>query len=298
MIESLHGTRETVNFRGSSVVRFYHNDAAEDYPPHWHVQGEIIAPLVNGYEVTVADQTLSMQPGDVLIIASSELHSIRAPGAGDRYIVNFSMSPLEHLPELSFILTLVRPYCLMTASDMPEVTGRLVDILRRVEAEYNSETEVFRDAEICSLLVRFFVLVGRNAAKMERFQSLTPPKQQEYAERLVSVCEYINSHCTENLTLEQVSEQAGFSKYHFARLFREFTGTTVHNYIIDRHILYAQSLLADESLPVTEVSMRSGFNSLSTFNRIFKKQMGCTPSEYRKLHNRCCPDREDTPGEG
>ena len=79
MIESLHGMRETVNFRSSSIVRFYRNEADEDYPPHWHLPGEIIAPLVNGYEVTVADQTLSLAPGDILIIASSELHSIRAP---------------------------------------------------------------------------------------------------------------------------------------------------------------------------------------------------------------------------
>lgn len=298
MIESLHGTRETVNFRSSSVVRFYHNDAYEDYPPHWHLQGEIIAPLINGYEVTVADRTLSMSPGDVLIIASSELHSIRAPRTGDRYILNYSTSLFEQMPELSFILTLIQPYCLLSAAAMPRVTSQLMDILQRIEVEHNSTTEVFRDAEICSLLIHFFVLVGRYAVNMERFQSLTPPKQQEYAERFVSVCDYINSHCTENLTLEQVSEQAGFSKYHFARLFREFTGTTVHNYIINRHILYAQSLLADETLPVTEVSMRSGFNSLSTFNRIFKKQMGCTPSEYRKLQNRGGPEGEDASAGG
>lgn len=286
MIESLHGMRETVNFRSSSIVRFYRNETDEDYPPHWHLPGEIIAPLVNTYEVTVADQTLSLSPGDVLVIASSELHSIKAPRTGVRYILDFSTSLFDQLPDLSFILALIQPCCLLTAAAMPQVTAQLVDILRRIEVEHNSDTEVFRDAEICSLLVHFFVLVGRYAVNMEKFQSLAPPKQQEYADRFVSVCDYINSHCTENLTLEQVSEQAGFSKYHFARLFRELTGTTVHNYVTNRRILYAQSLLADEALSVTEVSMRSGFNSLATFNRIFKKQMGCTPSEYRKLNSR------------
>ena len=293
MIESLHGMRETVNFRSSSIVRFYRNEADEDYPPHWHLPGEIIAPLVNGYEVTVADQTLSLAPGDVLIIASSELHSIRAPRTGVRYILDFQTSFFEKLPDLVFVLSLIQPYCLLTAAAMPTLTGELVDLLRHIEVEYNSETEVFRDAEICALLVHFLVLIGRYAVNMEKFQSLAPPKQQEYADRFVSVCDYINSHCTENLTLEQVSEQAGFSKYHFARLFRELTGTTVHNYVTNRRILYAQSLLADEALSVTEVSMRSGFNSLATFNRIFKKQMGCTPSEYRKLNSQYYVDEEE-----
>lgn len=286
MIETLHGTRETVNFRSSSIIRFYRNEVDEDYPPHWHLPGEIIAPLVNSYQVTVAGQELNLRPGDVLVIASSELHSIRSPRTGARYILDFSTSLFDQLPDLAFILSILQPYCLLSGSVIPKITGELVDLLRQIETEYNSDTSVFRDGEICALLVHFFVLVGRYAVNMEKFQSLAPPKQQEYADRFVSVCDYINSHCTENLTLEQVSEQAGFSKYHFARLFRELTGTTVHNYVTNRRILYAQSLLADESVSITEVSMRSGFNSLATFNRIFKKQMGRTPTEYRKLNSR------------
>lgn len=286
MIETLHGTRETVNFRSSSLIRFYRNEEADDYPPHWHIQGEIIAPLVNSYQVTVSGQVLELSPGDVLIIASGELHSIRAPGAGTRYIVNFSTGMLEQLPDLAFILSLTRPYILFSASVSSGITTELVELLRRVESEYNSGTEMFRDAAICSLLTRFFLLAGRYAVNVEKFQSLTPPKRQEYVNRFVSVCDYINNHCTENLTLEQVSEQAGFSKYHFARLFRDLTGTTVHNYLTNRRILYAQSLLADKSVSITEVSMRSGFNSLATFNRIFKRQVGRTPTEYRKLNCR------------
>lgn len=285
MIEILHGKRETVNFRSSSLVRLYRNEVEEDYPPHWHLPGEIIAPLVNTYEVTVADQTMTLLPGDVLIIGPSELHSIKAPKTGARYILNFHTDLFERIPDLVFVLSILQPYYLLSAAAAPQVTGELMEILRKVEMEHDSDTAVFRDAEICSLLVHFLVLVGRYALNMEMFQGLTPPKQQEYTDRFVSICDYINSHCNENLTLEQISEQAGFSKYHFARLFRELTGTTVHNYLTNRRILYAQSLLEDKSISVTEVSMRSGFNSLATFNRIFKKQLGCTPSEYRKLNN-------------
>lgn len=284
MIEILHGTRETVAFRNSSLVRFYRNEVYEDFPPHWHLPGEIIAPLENTYEVTVAGQTLTLSPGDVLIIASSELHSIKAPKVGARYILNFPTDFFEQIPDLVFVLSILQPYYLLSAAAAPRITEELMEILRKIEMEHNSSTAVFRDAEICSLLVHFFVLMGRYAVNLDRFQNLAPPKQQEYADRFVSICDYINSHCNENLTLEQISEQAGFSKYHFARLFRELTGTTVHNYVTNRRILYAQSLLADKSISVTEVSMRSGFNSLATFNRIFKKQLGCTPSEYRKLN--------------
>ena len=65
--------------------------------------------------------------------------------------------------------------------------------------------------------------------------------------------------------LEDLANEAGFSKYHFARLFKEMTGTTCHNFVLGRRIIYAKNLLMDFSLPITEVAMRAGFNSLATF---------------------------------
>ena len=282
MIETLHGTRETVNFRVSQITRFYRNDEAEDYPSHWHLPGEIIAPLVSSYEVTVSGQHLILQPGDVLIIGSSELHSIKAPPEGVRYILNVDFSLFDPIPDLIFLVSVLQPYYLLSAASDPQLTSQLLSLLQNIEEEYASSS-AYRDGEICSLLIHFFVLVGRHAATGETLHSLSPPK--EYADRFVYICNYINSHCTENLSLEQLAEQAGFSKYYFSRLFREVTGTTCHNYVIRRRILYAQNLLADSSVPITEVSMRTGFNSLTTFNRIFKKHLGCTPSEYRQLNS-------------
>lgn len=282
MIEDLHGTRETVNFRTSAIARLYRNDSDECFPPHWHLPAEIIAPLVNTYEVTVAGDKLLLQPGDVLLIGSSELHSIQAPPEGVRYILNVDCSLFDRIPDLTFLVSVLQPYYLLSAAATPQLTAQLIAILQRIEEEYSSAA-VYRDGEIFSQLIHFFVLVGRHAVNMEKLQSLSAPS--EYADRFVYICDYINSHCTENLSLEQISEQAGFSKYYFSRLFRAVTGMTCHNYVIRRRILYAQNLLADTSVSITEVSMRSGFNSLTTFNRIFKKQMGCTPSEYRQLNS-------------
>lgn len=282
MIESLHGARETVNFRVSTIARLYRNDEPEDYPAHWHLPGEIIAPLINTYQVTVAGQTLILQPGDVLIIGSSELHSIQAPPEGVRYILNVDYDLFEHIPDLTVLVALLQPYYLVSRASSPQLARQLVGLLQNIEEEYAS-SQIYRDGEICSLLIHFFALVGRHSANLEKLQSLAP--QKEYTDRFVYICDYINSHCTENLPLDQISEQAGFSKYYFSRLFREATGTTCHNYVTRRRILYAQNLLADSSVAVTEVALRSGFNSLATFNRIFKRQLGCTPSEYRQLHS-------------
>lgn len=283
MIESIDGNREYVNFRRSDIIRFYRNDNSECFIPHWHLPGEIITPLENTYEVTIAGDTLVLQPSDILIIAPGELHSINAPPTGVRYIMNYSPSRFEQIKDISFLFAMLRPYYLLRAQEKPELSAELFSLLAGIEAEYFGD-EAYCDGAMFTLLLSFFVKLGRYSIQLERFQGSTQSKQQEYTALFMSVCNYINQHCTDNLSLDQMAKNAGFSKYHFCRLFKEFTGTTFHDYLTNSRILWAKNLLGDSSISITEISMRSGFNSLSTFNRIFREQLGCTPSEYRKLN--------------
>lgn len=286
MIEKLNGTTETVDFTLATAVRLYRNDTPEDFPLHWHIPGEIICPIENTYDVTIAGQSLTLAPQDVLIIGSSELHSIRAPAEGQRYILNFSTSFFEQFQELSIFFSTLHPYRLLRHKEDPDFTEQLFAILSRMESEYFSQT-VYRDCEIVSDMLHFFAMIGRHVHNQQQQQTPSCPKQQENQKRFTELCNYISTHCTENLSLEELANEAGFSKYHFARLFKEMTGTTCHNFLLGQRIIYAKSLLVDFSIPITEVAMRSGFNSLATFNRIFKAQIGCTPSEFRKLGSEC-----------
>ena len=77
---------------------------------------------------------------------------------------------------------------------------------------------------------------------------------------------------------------AGYSKYHFSRLFSEYTKETFCDYLNLRRIKAAEELLLNDSLSVTEIAMQSGFSSIATFNRLFRSLKGCSPSEYRKLN--------------
>ncbi len=285
MIETLHGTRETVNYTNSRVVRFYRNTNDENFPPHWHKASEIIAPLINTYEVSVGSDVLTLFPGDILIIASAEMHSIRAPKSGERYILNYTPERFNPLLDLNFLFPVMLPYRLLRAGQSLQQTESLMTVLEQIESEYHSK-DAYCDGEIYSLLLHFFVLIGRDKSTREQMHGAIPSsRQKKYAEQFYGVCNYIQEHCTENLTQEQISEYAGFSKYHFARLFKEFTGTTYHDYLTLSRIRLAQNLLADFSLSITEISLRSGFNSLTSFNRNFKSQIGCTPSEYRELNS-------------
>ena len=76
---------------------------------------------------------------------------------------------------------------------------------------------------------------------------------------------------------------AGFSKYHFTRLFKQFTNNTFYKYLNQKRIELALTFLADPNISVTEAAMQSGFTNPSTFIRVFKAEKGCTPTEFRKM---------------
>ena len=266
MIEKLNGTTETVDFTLASNIRLYHNNSAEDFPLHWHVPGEIVCPIKNTYNVTVAGEILYLKPHDILFIGSGELHSITAPKEGERYILNFSTAMFEQFHELALFFATLHPFKLLRYQDQPQFNDQLLALMTRMEEEYFG-TAVFRDCELSSLMLHFFAIIGRKLHQNAPHENISSLRQKEQQERFSMLCNYINAHCTEDLSLDELANEAGFSKYHFARLFKEITGTTCHNYLLGRRLLFAKTLLADFSLPITEVAMRSGFNSLATFNR-------------------------------
>ena len=160
MIEKLNGTTETVNFTLASNIRLYHNNSAEDFPLHWHVPGEIICPIQNTYNVTVADEILYLKPHDILFIGSGELHSITAPKEGERYILNFSTAMFEQFHELALFFATLHPFKLLRYQDQPQFNDQLLALMTRMEKEYFGAA-VFRDCELSSLMLHFFAVIGR-----------------------------------------------------------------------------------------------------------------------------------------
>jgi AraC-like DNA-binding protein len=135
---------------------------------------------------------------------------------------------------------------------------------------------------IYSLLINFFVKFAYNRINAEAlFPKVQLDKQKEYIQKFNALMTYIDTHYTENLDLETVAKSVGFSKYHFSRLFKQYTNFTFGDYLCYRRIKAAEELLANADLSITEVAIQAGFPSISTFNRLFKQHKSCTPSEYR-----------------
>jgi AraC family transcriptional regulator len=96
------------------------------------------------------------------------------------------------------------------------------------------------------------------------------------------VNEYILAHLAEPLSLETLAQQIGYSAYHFARLFRETTNITPHQFVLSKRLERAEYLLAETNLPLSQVTLEVGFQSQSHFTQAFKSLFGVTPRHYRQ----------------
>jgi len=83
------------------------------------------------------------------------------------------------------------------------------------------------------------------------------------------------------LNIEQIASHAGFSHFHFIRFFHRTYGITPHQYLTRKRIQQAQRLLALSELPVTEICLAVGFQSLGSFSSLYRRQTGYSPSEHR-----------------
>jgi len=283
MIENLKGIFETVNFKTDTKVRLYVNDEYESYPPHWHAPMEIIMPVDGPYTVECAGHNFVLDEGDIIFIFPCQLHTLFAPPVGKRIIFQPDVQLLHQIKEIEGILSLMSPVQLLTPQNSPSIYGQIKDLLLEIVQEYQSSAPL-SEAAIYAKLLEMLSLMGRHYTENSVQFDVTADKRQEYTETFVGICDYISTHCSEDLTLEQMAEKAGFSKYHFSRLFKQFSGQTFYQYLSQKRIEHAEILLISNEYSITDVANDSGFESLSSFIRMFKLQKNMTPTQFRKMY--------------
>lgn len=287
MIEILNGTHETVTYDSYSGIRLHHNVQPEDYPLHWHTAMEIIMPIKNEYTVVIDDKPHTFGEGDIWITPPGTLHKLISPrnDTGERLIMLFDYALICNVKGMDSLIHSLQPYGLIRQEEYPELNERLRVYLNEISKEYDNKMP-FTEACIYALMINFFAALGRaNFNAGEKFPGITSSKQLLYIEKFMNVCNYITEHCTENITVDDLADIAGFSKFHFSRLFKQFSGVSCCEYLTQKRIAHAETLLIQPNISITEAAMRSGFGSLSTFNRIFKTAKNCTPSEYKSLNH-------------
>jgi AraC-like DNA-binding protein len=102
-------------------------------------------------------------------------------------------------------------------------------------------------------------------------------------QRIISAKLYIDDNFQEAIDLDKIAGKACLSRFHFHRLFTKVYKITPHQYLTQKRIDKARTLLHNDHLSVTEVCNEVGFESIGSFSMLFKKEIGFAPTYYRNM---------------
>jgi len=284
MIKHLTGDYETVEYDAKKYVMLYDNIENEPYPIHWHDAVEIIMPLKNEYQITIAGKEYALPENDLIIVPPGELHSMPAI-PGRRLIFQCDNSILSEVTVLEPVTRVMSAPVLINNAYNKDLHKLAQRTMLEIQELYTSNSEL-SDVKIYLKVIELFMALSEYQLEQQKVvMDCDDIKIGEYNEKFGTVLKYIDNNYMYDITLDQLADVAGYSKYHFSRIFKQYNSMSYLQYINARRTKAAETLLLDPDIPITEVAMRSGFKSLTTFNRIFKDIKHCTPTDFKKLYS-------------
>ena len=150
--------------------------------------------------------------------------------------------------------------------------------LERLEIALRSDND--NDVFVETLGLLGALEVGRLQAEIAASPDNRTSKLSAHQERRVR--DFVDARFADEISLSDLAEIAGLSRFHFARQFKATFGTTPHQYLMDKRIEAARAMLHRAGLSMAEIAQKSGFRSDTNFSRAFRSQTGVSPSVYRK----------------
>jgi len=282
---TMQENKELVEYHAQSLHRVWYNEQTDSFSAHWHTAMEIIEPIENYYDIIISEKMYHLNPGDIFIIPPGLVHEIVSPEFGRRYVYLLDLAGIPKLNGFSAVSPALSAPITLNINNSPKIFDDVRSLLSSIRDWYFGNDD-FSELKIHSITTEILIKLGENHLYDSRvFENTRLYKQKEYTQKFASLLDYIEKHYNENLTLEQMTELSGFSKFHFSRLFKQYTDMTFCDYLNYRRIAAAEDLLSKPDLSITELALQAGFPSISTFNRVFKQKHGCTPTEYRTKNN-------------
>ena len=259
-----------------------------DYPIHCHDIMELnFVENAAGARRVVGDNYEEIGDYDLVLITSSDLehvweqHECKSDDIHEvtvQFYIHFEdeHTPFRTNPYKSIYQMMMRAK-LGLAFPMPaimKVYNRLVKLASMDDKFYMAQ----------ELLIILYELSKFDDAHELASSTFAKVEVNSDSRRVLKVKEYINRHINDNLRLEQLADLVGMTATAFSRFFKLRTGKNLSEYIVDIRLGHAARRLVDTTDSVSEICWTCGFNTLSNFNRLFRKRKGCSPTEFREKY--------------
>ncbi len=261
----------TVRFDGELRVEAYHfQGIVQKFPNHFH-EYYVIGFIENGIRyLSCKNKEYTVAPGDLVLFNPGDNHTCQQIDGKtlDYRCINIQR---EVMGNAVFEITgkEALPYFTTTVVYRSELTLQL----RELHSLIMQEEKDFRKEEL------FFLLLEQ---LIEEYTEKIPSSKLEQSLEVMAVCGFLEKNYRESITLNDLSDLTGLSKYHLLRTFTKQKGISPYSYLETIRIDHAKKLLEQGILPI-EAAIETGFSDQSHFTNFFKKLIGLTPKQYQSI---------------
>lgn len=269
------------------VIARYYDYEKFTYPWHFHSEYEIIYVEESVGERFVADSMEAYYPGDVILLGNNVPHYMKS---APQYYENNSLLRVKGVViqfKKDFMSHAINNY-----TDLKHVKQLLEQSERGIHFPFSTNKEIiekinllptYKGIERIINLLRLLDAMAKISSKRLLGSAQFNNSLSLFTDnRLEKVLSYITFHYTETINLHNIAAMVPMNATAFCRYFKEKSGKTFTEYVLDLRIGYACKLLVGNSMDISQISIECGFNTTTHFNRIFKRNTGLTPSEYRR----------------
>jgi AraC-like DNA-binding protein len=278
---------EQVSFAPRTMLKVKWDDFPHfTYPWHFHSEFELVYILKSSGKRFVADSVESFQEGDITLLGSNLPHFWKSEIRED--------SESENRVN-AIVVQFHKDFFREEISSYPEF-HRINELLDRAargihfapEAAEKLGRKLKRLLKLSGLdRMLYFIKLMDSMARIENYRILASKAYQledhkELNNRLDKIMHFINTNYQRKITQEEVATKIGMTTAAFCRYFKEKTGKGFIFFVNEMRIGYACKLLIENRLSISQICFECGFNNISNFNRMFKRQTGFTPGEYQQ----------------
>ncbi len=242
-------------------------DHEENVAPHYADTVELLLFSGASGEVRIGGRLYKLSGNQVFFIPPGAVHSMNYRKS-DGNLINVKLSPEGFLPYINFSALLASEGKeLSMISPNPDCFGRLLPHIKELSASKDIFSATSAAISLFSVLKSFY------GTEEEKGGSSFMNKE------LYEIINYTAQHFAEKITVSDIAEKMGYSKFYFCTKFRESAGTTYLSYLNGVRISEACKMLKNGA-SVAEAAEKAGFSDVPYFVQLFKKIKGTTPKRY------------------
>nr|WP_288247989.1 AraC family transcriptional regulator [uncultured Romboutsia sp.] len=254
---------------------------------HHHDFSKIVILIDGDLTYYIEGKAYILKPWDILFVNKNEIHKpvVNPDKYYERIVIwlnpDFMAKYAQGNNDLlkCFEVAIKNNYNLLRLNMKSiEVIKNLIQDIQSCNNSNEFGSEILKE----SLFVQLMVLMNRLFLNSDKNRDI---EDIQYDKTIEGVLNYINSNLENDLSIDTIASEFFISKYYLMRKFKNQIGSSIHNYVVQKRLILARSLIS-EGLSMSSVCSRCGFNDYSSFVRAFKKVYGVSPSNYNPtIHN-------------